>query len=92
MASFRFRARSPGTHAAGFSLSLPRRRPVRVPGSRDHYALDAATFAAWGVDYIKLDWCAARLHAVGRRLSGACCPLLAASDSLHAVHCVGSAL
>lgn len=28
-----------------------------IPGSRDHYALDAETFAAWGVDYIKFDWC-----------------------------------
>jgi alpha-galactosidase len=26
-------------------------------GSYGHYALDAATFASWGVDYIKLDWC-----------------------------------
>jgi alpha-galactosidase len=32
-------------------------RPGKVPGSRDHYDLDAATFASWGVDYIKLDWC-----------------------------------
>lgn len=27
------------------------------PGSRGHYGLDALTFAEWGVDYIKLDWC-----------------------------------
>jgi len=26
-------------------------------GSYGHYRLDAATFASWGVDYIKLDWC-----------------------------------
>ena len=26
-------------------------------GSFGHYAHDAATFAAWGVDYVKLDWC-----------------------------------
>src|SRR4029077_19330821 len=26
-------------------------------GSYGHYAQDAATFAAWGVDYVKLDWC-----------------------------------
>jgi hypothetical protein len=24
--------------------------------------LDAATFAAWGVDYIKLDWCGQALR------------------------------
>ena len=28
-----------------------------VPGSRGHYALDATTFADWGVDYVKFDWC-----------------------------------
>jgi alpha-galactosidase len=26
-------------------------------GSYDHYRQDAATFASWGVDYVKLDWC-----------------------------------
>lgn len=27
------------------------------PGSRDHELLDAATFAEWGGDYLKEDWC-----------------------------------
>jgi alpha-galactosidase len=27
------------------------------PGSYGHYDQDAATFATWGVDYIKVDWC-----------------------------------
>ncbi len=27
------------------------------PGSYGYYEQDADTFAAWGVDYIKLDWC-----------------------------------
>jgi alpha-galactosidase len=27
------------------------------PGSYGHYAQDAQTFASWGVDYLKLDWC-----------------------------------
>lgn len=27
------------------------------PGSEDHEEIDAATFAAWGVDYLKLDGC-----------------------------------
>jgi alpha-galactosidase len=26
-------------------------------GSYGHYQQDAATFASWGVDYLKLDWC-----------------------------------
>ena len=28
-----------------------------IPGSRDHYDIDAKAFASWGVDYVKLDWC-----------------------------------
>ena len=27
------------------------------PGSRDHWQQDAAVFAAWGVDWVKMDWC-----------------------------------
>jgi alpha-galactosidase len=27
------------------------------PGSKDHEEMDARTFAGWGVDYIKEDWC-----------------------------------
>jgi alpha-galactosidase len=27
------------------------------PGSLDYEEVDAATYAAWGVDYVKLDWC-----------------------------------
>ena len=30
-----------------------------VPGSLGHFAEDAQTFADWGVDYVKLDWCVA---------------------------------
>jgi alpha-galactosidase len=32
-------------------------RPITVPGSKGHYPLDTKTFASWGVDYVKLDWC-----------------------------------
>ena len=28
-----------------------------IPGSKGHYELDAKTFADWGVDYVKFDWC-----------------------------------
>jgi alpha-galactosidase len=31
------------------------------PGSLDHEVQDAKTYAAWGVDYVKVDWC----HAEG---------------------------
>ncbi len=27
------------------------------PGSRDHEGIDARTYAEWGVDYLKYDWC-----------------------------------
>ena len=29
----------------------------RRPGSYGHEALDAKTYAQWGVDYVKIDWC-----------------------------------
>jgi alpha-galactosidase len=53
-------------------------------GSAGHEAIDAQTFAAWGVDYLKYDWCRRKadhqeqvrvfsamrdaLHATGRRI------------------------
>jgi alpha-galactosidase len=32
-------------------------RPIDIPGSEGYYDQDAQTFADWGVDYVKLDWC-----------------------------------
>eukprot|EP00051_Salpingoeca_urceolata_P029057 m.488829 g.488829 ORF g.488829 m.488829 type:complete len:429 (+) comp26109_c0_seq1:56-1342(+) len=32
-------------------------RPFRIPGSEGHYQQDANSFAAWGIDYVKMDWC-----------------------------------
>jgi alpha-galactosidase len=29
-----------------------------LPGSQGHYGRDMKTFARWGVDYVKVDWCA----------------------------------
>ena len=48
-------------HAAGFRFGLyttpaPRSCSGRT-GSAGHVAADVRTFANWGVDYIKLDWC-----------------------------------
>jgi alpha-galactosidase len=31
------------------------------PGSFDHEVQDAKTYAAWGVDYVKIDWCHAEV-------------------------------
>ena len=33
----------------------------KVPGSYGHYTQDAQTFASWGVDYVKADFCDAQL-------------------------------
>ncbi|MBV9380030.1 MAG: glycoside hydrolase family 27 protein [Streptosporangiaceae bacterium] len=48
-------------HAEGFRFGIytspaPRACSGRT-GSAGHVAADARTFAAWGVDYVKLDWC-----------------------------------
>jgi len=32
-------------------------RPFKIPGSYGFYEQDAKTFASWGMDYIKMDWC-----------------------------------
>jgi len=32
-------------------------RDHKIPGSYGHYDQDAKTFASWGVDYVKMDWC-----------------------------------
>ncbi len=57
------------------------------PGSRDHELQDAKTYAEWGVDYLKYDWCNAEdlkapeaykkmsdaLHAAGRPILFSLC-------------------
>jgi alpha-galactosidase len=48
-------------HGQGFDFGLyatpgPRSCAGR-PGSAGHVSVDARTFASWGVDYVKLDWC-----------------------------------
>jgi len=32
-------------------------RPYKIPGSYGHYPQDANTYASWGVDFVKVDWC-----------------------------------
>lgn len=40
------------------------------PGSRGHEFIDAATYASWGVDYLKYDWCNTdKLNAEGAYLT-----------------------
>src|SRR5258708_19971980 len=33
----------------------------RRPGSLNYEAQDAKTYAAWGIDYVKIDWCNAEV-------------------------------
>jgi alpha-galactosidase len=53
-------------HSLGLSLGI--RAPIRtcgeVPGTEGYEALDAATYAAWGVDYVKAVSCGANEAAV----------------------------
>ena len=71
-------------HARGLKLGLYSDAGATTcggrPGSRGHEYQDARTYAAWGVDYVKYDWCDTRglnaegayttmrdaLHAAGR--------------------------
>jgi alpha-galactosidase len=45
----------------GIYSSPGHRTCAEYPGSYGHEGQDAKTFAAWGIDYLKYDWCGARL-------------------------------
>jgi len=56
-------------HAEGFRFGIytspaPRACSGRT-GSAAHLAADARTFARWGVDYVKLDWCGSDYSSSG---------------------------
>jgi len=52
-------------HSKGLKLGIYSSPGPRTcagyPGSYGHEAQDAKTFAAWGIDYLKYDWCSARM-------------------------------
>jgi alpha-galactosidase len=52
-------------HSKGLKLGIYSspgpRTCAEYPGSYGHEQQDANTFAAWGVDYLKYDWCGARM-------------------------------
>jgi alpha-galactosidase len=52
-------------HSKGLKLGIYSspgpRTCASYPGSYGHEEQDAKTFAAWGIDYLKYDWCGARL-------------------------------
>ena len=41
---------------------------AEYPGSYEHEEQDAKTFASWGIDYLKYDWCGARSNTEERPL------------------------
>ena len=43
--------------SAGITTCNRGGRSYEIPGSYGHYEQDAATFASWGVEYVKMDWC-----------------------------------
>ena len=56
-------------HASGFRFGIytspaPKACSGRT-GSGGHVAADARTFASWGVDYVKLDWCGSDYSPAG---------------------------
>ncbi|MDQ8199835.1 glycoside hydrolase family 27 protein [Pelagicoccus enzymogenes] len=78
-------------HAMGFKFGIygdaGKTTCAGYPGSQGHEYQDARTFAAWGVDYLKYDWCATgtrdakeayttmrdALHAAGRPIVFSIC-------------------
>jgi alpha-galactosidase len=57
------RALADYVHARGLKLGIYQSPGARTcagyPGMRGHFLQDARTFAAWRIDYLKLDWCRA---------------------------------
>ncbi|XP_065836434.1 uncharacterized protein [Oscarella lobularis] len=37
-------------------------RHYKIPGSYGHYEQDAQTYASWGVEYVKMDWCNTKIN------------------------------
>ena len=64
------RALSDDLHAMGFLFGMYSCAGVLTcagyPGSYDHEFVDAQTFASWGVDYLKYDFCNFPAHADGK--------------------------
>jgi alpha-galactosidase len=69
-------------HSKGLKLGIYSSPGPRTcagyPGSYGHEEIDARTWAAWGIDYLKYDWCSARtiykeqdLHPVYQKMGDA---------------------
>jgi len=70
-------------HARGLKLGLyadiGTQTCAGYPGSIKHVDLDAATFAAWGIDMLKVDGCNAKLSDYEYGTDQVTCPLYAIS-------------
>jgi len=42
---------------AGLYTCSTGERPYKIPGSYGYYQQDANSYASWGVDFVKMDWC-----------------------------------
>ena len=80
------RALADAVHARGLKLGIYSSPGPRTcedfPGSYQHEAQDAATFAAWGIDFLKYDWCSYEEIAGDRSLAELQKPYIAMRDAL----------
>ena len=80
------RALADAIHARGLKLGIyssPGSKTCEgFPGSWQHEAQDAATFAAWGVDFLKYDWCSYEEIAPDHSLPELRKPYLVMRDAL----------
>lgn len=47
---------------AGLNTCSNGERPYKIPGSYGHYEQDAQTYADWGMDFVKMDWCNTKVN------------------------------
>jgi alpha-galactosidase len=67
---------------AGIYTSPGPRTCAGFEGSFGHEAIDATTFAAWGIDFLKYDWCSYDEKAGGRTLADLQRPYRLMADEL----------
>lgn len=80
------RALAEAVHARGLKLGIYSSPGPKTceefPGSWQHEAQDAATFAAWGIDFLKYDWCSYEALAGDRSLAELQKPYRVMQDAL----------
>eukprot|EP00698_Gefionella_okellyi_P014906 TRINITY_DN415_c0_g1_i1.p1 TRINITY_DN415_c0_g1~~TRINITY_DN415_c0_g1_i1.p1 ORF type:complete len:409 (-),score=80.08 TRINITY_DN415_c0_g1_i1:32-1258(-) len=71
---------------AGLYTCSSGQRPHQIPGSYGHYQQDANSYAKWGVDYVKMDWCNTKIN--GTQLD----PRVQYPQMSHALNSTGRAI